>query len=131
LRQARVVRAAEALNLAAHDLLRRKSILVLRREVLVAHQLSIERASIDISLRLGLKHIPSSWIEPKSGHRLNVGGSHFDIDNQILYQVKGLFTYLTSGRWDHTVLKDKENRIFLDYDPAWFESILEVLRYNW
>ena len=131
MRQARVVRAAEALNLAAHDLLRRKSILVQRREGIVARRLSIERASIDISLRLGLKHIPPSWVEPKSGHHLNVGGSHFDIGEQILYRVKGLFTHLTSGIWDHMVLKDKRNRIFLDYDPAWFESILEVLRYNW
>ena len=105
--------------------------LVLRREWLIARQLSIERASIHISLRLGLKHIPPSWVEPKCGYRLNVGGSHFDIGRKILYRAKGLFTYLTSGRWDHVVLKDKGNRIFLDYDPVWFESILEVLRYDW
>eukprot|EP00927_Polykrikos_kofoidii_P051159 TRINITY_DN44963_c0_g1_i1.p1 TRINITY_DN44963_c0_g1~~TRINITY_DN44963_c0_g1_i1.p1 ORF type:complete len:507 (-),score=72.03 TRINITY_DN44963_c0_g1_i1:134-1621(-) len=60
---------------------------------------------------------------------INVGGHLFTVKRETMCICDGSFlTDLFSGRWDATIQRDKEGRIFLDFDPAVFEHLLSWLR---
>ena len=39
-----------------------------------------------------------------------------------------MFTYMFSGRWEESMKRDNNNRVFLDYDPELIEIIVNFLR---
>eukprot|EP00281_Chroomonas_sp_CCMP1168_P020352 CAMPEP_0206227020 /NCGR_PEP_ID=MMETSP0047_2-20121206/8401_1 /ASSEMBLY_ACC=CAM_ASM_000192 /TAXON_ID=195065 /ORGANISM="Chroomonas mesostigmatica_cf, Strain CCMP1168" /LENGTH=594 /DNA_ID=CAMNT_0053650145 /DNA_START=86 /DNA_END=1870 /DNA_ORIENTATION=+ len=60
--------------------------------------------------------------------RLNVGGTHIDVDRSTLKIVPSRLEWLISGRWSDLLIHDKEGRIFLDVDAAWFLPIISYLK---
>jgi len=54
--------------------------------------------------------------------RLNIGGKKVDLPRDSITKNNYLYTLL-SGRWDHLLPKDKDGRIFFDYDYEWIEPI--------
>jgi hypothetical protein len=60
---------------------------------------------------------------------LNVGGNKMACMRSTLCQVKGsLLEVMFSGRWEENLKKDKQGRIFLDMNPAYFMIIVNYLR---
>ena len=60
---------------------------------------------------------------------LNVGGRLFSIKRTTLCQIEGsLLSNMFSGRWEDSLERDENNRIFLEMDPDCFESIVKWLR---
>ena len=60
---------------------------------------------------------------------LNVGGQTMATKRSTLCQVEGsLLSSMFSGRWDDSMSRDKDGRIFLDFDPTYFAFILVYLR---
>ena len=37
-------------------------------------------------------------------------------------------TWKFSGKWEHLLQRDKDNKIFLDYDAEWFVILIDYLR---
>ena len=61
--------------------------------------------------------------------KLNVGGKRIDIPRSTLTQIKGSnLAFIFSGKWDEILPHDKDGRIFMDFDAAWLEPILDNLR---
>jgi len=65
---------------------------------------------------------------------LNVGGKPFDTVKRTLCRYEdSFFAKMLSGRWENK--KDREDRIFIDRNPFYFERILQFLRdpdhFNW
>ena len=60
---------------------------------------------------------------------LNVGGQAMTTKRSTLCQVEGsLLSSMFSGRWENNMSRDKDGRIFLDFNPTYFASILDYLR---
>ena len=60
---------------------------------------------------------------------LNVGGQAMTTKRSTLCQVGGsLLSSMFSGRWDNSMSRDKDGRIFLDFNPTYFAFILDYLR---
>ncbi|KAL3135141.1 hypothetical protein ABBQ32_008076 [Trebouxia sp. C0010 RCD-2024] len=60
---------------------------------------------------------------------LNVGGTVLATRRSTLTQAKGsTLAAMFSGRWEHCLARDREGRIFLDFDPDLFQPILSFLR---
>eukprot|EP00668_Euglena_longa_P000364 GGOE01000467.1.p1 GENE.GGOE01000467.1~~GGOE01000467.1.p1 ORF type:complete len:545 (-),score=64.97 GGOE01000467.1:363-1997(-) len=58
--------------------------------------------------------------------KLNVGGVNVNIRRETLTQFPGTrLAALFSGRWESRLLRDKNNRIFLDVNPACFKKIVD------
>ena len=60
--------------------------------------------------------------------KLNVGGKRIDVSRRTVTQIPSRLAWILSGRWDHLLLKDKDGRLFLDFDPEWFDPIINHLR---
>ncbi len=60
---------------------------------------------------------------------LNVGGTKMTTKRSTLCQVKGsLFSSMFSGRWETSLARDEDGRIFFDFNPQYFVLILDYLR---
>ena len=61
---------------------------------------------------------------------LNAGGELFMVKRSTLLMAPhdSLFNAMFSGRWDESLSKDAEGRIFLDMSPKVFSAILSYLR---
>ena len=60
---------------------------------------------------------------------LNVGGTKMTTKRSTLCQVKGsLFSSMFSGRWETSLARDEDGRIFFDFNPKHFVLILDYLR---
>lgn len=61
---------------------------------------------------------------------LNAGGELFMVKRStlLLAPKDSLFNAMFSGRWDHSLSKDSEGRIFLEMSPEVFSLILSYLR---
>ena len=60
---------------------------------------------------------------------LNVGGTKITTKISTLCQVKGsLFSSMFSGRWETSLARDEDGRIFFDFNPQYFVLILDYLR---
>ena len=60
---------------------------------------------------------------------LNVGGAKMTTKRSTLCQVKGsLFSSMFSGRWETSLARDEDGRIFFDFNPQHFVLILDYLR---
>ena len=60
---------------------------------------------------------------------LNIGGQAMTTTRSTLCQVEGsLLSSMFSGRWDNSMSRDKDGRIFLDFNPTYFGYILDYLR---
>ncbi len=60
---------------------------------------------------------------------LNVGGTKITTKRSTLCQVKGsLFSSMFSGRWETSLARDEDGRIFFDFNPQHFVLILDYLR---
>ena len=60
---------------------------------------------------------------------LNVGGQAMATKRSTLCQVEGsLLSSMFSGRWEDNMIRDKDGRIFLDFNPKYFGFILDCLR---
>ena len=60
---------------------------------------------------------------------LNVGGSPFQVLRRTLCMVeRSMLASQFSGRWENTVKRDEEGRIFFNWDPDYFKMILRELR---
>ena len=60
---------------------------------------------------------------------LNVGGKKITTKRSTLCQVKGsLLASMFSGRWEDSLSRDENGRIFFDWNPQHFILILEYLR---
>ncbi len=60
---------------------------------------------------------------------LNVGGTKMTTKRSTLCQVKGsLFASMFSGRWETSLERDEDGRIFFDFNPQYFVLILDYLR---
>ena len=60
---------------------------------------------------------------------LNVGGQAMATRRSTLCQVEGSFlSSMFSGRWNDNMIRDKDGRIFLDFNPKYFGFILDCLR---
>ena len=60
---------------------------------------------------------------------LNVGGKKITTKRSTLCQVKGsLFSSMFSGRWETSLARDEDGRIFFDFNPQHFVLILDYLR---
>ncbi len=64
--------------------------------------------------------------------KLNIGGRNIDVKHEllsVLHQTHwNLLSSLLSGRWDKFLMKDRDNKIFLDCDFEWIEPIFEHLK---
>lgn len=59
---------------------------------------------------------------------LNVGGTDMHVLRETLTLIQGSrLELLFCGRWDDSLLRDEQGRIFLDLDPFYFNRILEYL----
>ncbi len=60
---------------------------------------------------------------------LNVGGKKMTTKRSTLCQVKdSLFSSMFSGRWETSLARDEDGRIFFDFNPKHFVLILDYLR---
>ena len=60
---------------------------------------------------------------------LNVGGKKITTKRSTLGQVKGsLLASMFSGRWEDSLSRDENGRIFFDWNPDYFVFILDYLR---
>ena len=60
---------------------------------------------------------------------LNVGGKKITTKRSTLCQVKGsLLASMFSGRWEGSLSRDENGRIFFDWNPQYFVFILDYLR---
>ena len=60
---------------------------------------------------------------------LNVGGQKFTTTRSTLCQVEGsLLTIMFSGRWERGLKRDQDGAVFFDFNPQYFNYILEYLR---
>ncbi len=60
---------------------------------------------------------------------LNVGGTKMTTKRSTLCQVEGsLFSSMFSGRWETSLARDEDGRIFFDFNPQYFVLILDYLR---
>ena len=60
---------------------------------------------------------------------LNVGGKKITTKRSTLCQVKGsLLASMFSGRWEDSLSRDENGRIFFDWNPQYFVFILDYLR---
>ena len=58
--------------------------------------------------------------------RLNVGGKQFDISRSVLTQIKGSkLALIFSGKWDEILPRDKDGRIFMDFDASCMAPIID------
>jgi hypothetical protein len=66
--------------------------------------------------------------------RLNVGGKKLDISRESTLtatawsQHPSLLSILLSGRWDPFLLKDRDGRVYLDFEPEWLEPLFNYMR---
>jgi hypothetical protein len=61
--------------------------------------------------------------------KLNVGGTKITTKRSTLCQVKGsLLASMFSGRWEDSLARDEDDRVFFDFNPQYFLLILEYLR---
>jgi hypothetical protein len=58
--------------------------------------------------------------------RLNIGGQYLDIQRSTL-QERNFLTALFQPRWEKYLLKDKNGRIYLDYDFDWIEPLIKAI----
>jgi hypothetical protein len=73
----------------------------------------------------------SSSLNDSEVVKLNIGGALIDIKRDAIRSNNlgwNLFSVLLSGRWDEILLKDSNGRIFLDFDSAWIDPIINLLR---
>lgn len=99
--------ACEWLHMKAHDIKRRRS--------------ALEKSKKKLADKNGNPKITST-----DKLKLNVGGSHVSVRRGTLTQFpETRLAALFSGRWDKRLLKDKNNRIFLDINPACFKKIVD------
>jgi hypothetical protein len=60
---------------------------------------------------------------------LNVGGEKMTTKRSTLCQVEGsLLASMFSGRWEDSLARDEDGRIFFDFNPQYFVYILDYLR---
>ena len=60
---------------------------------------------------------------------LNVGGKKITTKRSTLCQVEGsLLASMFSGRWENTLSRDEDGRVFFDFNPQYFILILDFLR---
>jgi len=60
---------------------------------------------------------------------LNVGGRKFDVLRNTLTSVEGsILAAKFSGRWEDSLERDAEGRIFIDAKPEYFAVLLDQLR---
>ena len=60
---------------------------------------------------------------------LNVGGQKITTKRSTLCQVEGsLLASMFSGRWENKLSRDKDGRVFFDFNPQHFLLILDFLR---
>ena len=60
---------------------------------------------------------------------LNVGGTKITTKRSTLCQVSGsLLASMFSGRWETSLERDEDGRIFFDFNPQYFVLILDYLR---
>eukprot|EP00906_Rhabdomonas_costata_P002507 RCo003962 len=60
---------------------------------------------------------------------INAGGKVFTTERNTLTRYpESLLGILFNGRWESSVAKDKEGRVFLDVNPTLFENAFEMLR---
>ena len=60
---------------------------------------------------------------------LNVGGKKMTTKRSTLCQVEGsLLASMFSGRWEDSLARDEDGRIFFDFNPQYFVYILDYLR---
>ena len=60
---------------------------------------------------------------------LNVGGTKMTTKRSTLCQVSGsLLASMFSGRWETSLERDEDGRIFFDFNPQYFVLILDYLR---
>jgi hypothetical protein len=61
----------------------------------------------------------------------NIGGKKFDIKRTTLEEHEQklgfLSLFLLSPKWEEYLLKDKNNRIYFDYDLDWLENIVKII----
>ena len=61
--------------------------------------------------------------------KLNVGGTKITTKRSTLCQVEGSFlASMFSGRWEDSLARDEDDRVFFDFNPQYFLLILEYLR---
>ena len=65
--------------------------------------------------------------------QLSLGGEHADVKASTLAGNRGgypnmLSRILTSGRYDAIFLRDRDGRIFLDFESGWVEPLIDHLR---
>lgn len=79
--------------------------------------------------RLMKVKMSSQAVSPDDIITLNVGGELMTTTRETLTQVHGsLLAAMFSGRREEMLTRDKEGRVFLDYDPTHFCAILSHLR---
>jgi hypothetical protein len=63
--------------------------------------------------------------------KLNIGGKKFDIKRITLEEHEQklgfLSLFLLSPKWEEYLLKDKNNRIYFDYELDWLENIVKII----
>ena len=60
---------------------------------------------------------------------LNVGGTKMTTKRSTLCQINGsLLSSMFSGRWETSLERDEDGRIFFDFNPQYFVLILDYLR---
>src|SRR5690554_1332976 len=68
-------------------------------------------------------------VSPQEIITLNVGGTIFSTTREALCQVKdSLLASMFSGRWEESLTRDEEGKVFFDFDPELFRFVLSYLR---
>jgi hypothetical protein len=61
--------------------------------------------------------------------QLNIGGKKYDLKRSVFTQADlgplNLLSCLFNKRWERLLLRDEENRIYLDWNADWIQPILD------
>eukprot|EP00961_Rhodomonas_salina_P027011 365440-Rhodomonas_salina.2 len=114
--------AVESLTNKRRELEMRKDILESKKGDKIAQSPKMATLSPSGSID---KKLLDSW--SKAVVKLNVGGKKIDVRRSTITQVPSRLSWMLSGRWDADLPVDKEGRIFLDFEAAWFDPIINHL----
>jgi hypothetical protein len=66
--------------------------------------------------------------------QLNIGGKNYDLKRSVFTQADlgpfNLLSFLFNKRWERLLLRDKENRIYLDWNADWIQPILDQIIFD-
>jgi len=102
----------------------------IRRDKLNKTILAIDQHFQPPNVDSSLQRASDSKKSQKAVIKFNIGGKKIDVRRNVMLSLKGttnLLSVLCSERWGY-LFEDASGRIFLDFDPAWVEPLINSMR---